>query len=112
MLVEEEHIFDAGEADGLIGGQSQAHHRAEAVEDEEVVRDSTGQGEEGSSEDRPEHDRGSTPVRHYGNPKLGVSCEDVGLGALKNTRASLQSHCENVRFSSKILQPFKDTASS
>jgi hypothetical protein len=110
MLVEEEHIFDAGEADGLISGQSQAHHRAEAVEDEEVMRDSTGQGEEGSSEDRPEHDRCSTPVRHYGNPKLGVSCEDVRLGALENTRANLQYHCGNVSFSPQISPSLELTA--
>jgi hypothetical protein len=110
MLVEEEHILDAGEADGLIGGQSQAHHRAEAVEDEEVVRDSTGQGEEGSSEDRPEHDRRSTPVRHYGNPKLGVSCEDVGLGAFENTRASLRYLYENVNSSPQISPSLELTA--
>lgn len=104
MLVEEEHIFDAREADGLVGSQSQAHHRTEAVEDEEVVRDSTGQGEEGSSEDRPEHDRRSTPVRHYGNPKLGVSCEDVGLARLGIPEQASNATVKMLVSVSRILQ--------
>ena len=61
VLVEEEHVFDVGEANGLAGCEGESHHRAEAVEGGEVGGQGAAEGEERAGDLGPEENGGAAP---------------------------------------------------
>ncbi len=77
MLVEEEHVLDVRQANGLTCSEFEAHHGTQAIKSREACGETAAQGEECPCKRGPEENGSSAPAVNQGNPEKSANASEV-----------------------------------